>query len=225
MTLTTVGRIVGSGVLVFSAASCQSFADPSLDVGFCAVPVANAPTKGPDDAPVTIVEFADFECPYCGRVQATLDRVDAERPDQIRWVFKYLPLIHHAHAQDAAVAAACADEQGLFWEMAAGLFEHQNELSEDTYLAVARSVGLDEESWQECYDTRATLDLVQADYDLAYEMDVPVTPAFFINGHPLLGAAPLADFLDAVDAAREGEQASELEGAEYYDSLVEQGCD
>ena len=215
-------------VLVALLASTTTVAcmdgDESPSAQFCAVPVDPSPIRGNLDAPVTIVEFADFQCPYCGRVQPTLQAIDRERPDQIRWVFKHFPLTMHAHAFDAAIATACAHRQGAFWEMADEVFANQAQLSATLYAQIAASLDLDLEVWQSCYDAQATADEVNADYELGIKANVAGTPAFYINGQALFGARPLGDFLELIDEEIAKEASGDQSGAEYYEGLVQMDC-
>jgi protein-disulfide isomerase len=192
--------------------------------GFCAVPVADSPVRGPDDAPVTAVELADFQCPYCGRVVPTLEQVDAERPAQVRWVFKHLPAPYHPRAMPAAIAAECAHEQGYFWEMYRALYAHQDALSDADLAAYAADIGLDLASYQACLGSDPPRARIDADLAEADRAKVNATPTFFFNGQPLVGALPLEDFLVVVDRARQTAESSGLAPTDYYAGLEAQGC-
>jgi protein-disulfide isomerase len=173
---------------------------------------------------VTAVEFGDFQCPYCGEVTPTLREVDVERPGAVRWVFKHLPLPMHARAMPAAIAAECAHEQGYFWEMYDVLYAHQNALGDADLAGYATSIGLDMASYQTCLASDPPRARMAADLDAANRAKVSATPTFFFNGSPLVGALPLADFLAAVDHARQSAESSGLAPADYYASLGQQGC-
>jgi protein-disulfide isomerase len=173
---------------------------------------------------VTVVEFADFQCPYCGRVVPTLREVDAERPDEVRWVFKHLPLSMHPRALPASIAAECAHEQDRFWPMYDTLYSHQNALSDSALESYAEAAGVQLEAWRTCLDSDRPEQVIADDRKQAADAAVRATPTFFVNGKPLVGALPLADFVDAVDEARKKAKRSGLEPAEYYDELVSQGC-
>ena len=190
----------------------------------CAPVIAESPTRGPEEAWVTVVEFADFQCPYCGRVVPTLREVDAERPDEVRWVFKHLPLSMHPRALPASIAAECAHEQDRFWPMYDTLYSHQNALSDSALESHAKAAGVDLEAWRTCLDSDRPKEVIANDRKQAVDAEVQATPTFFVNGKPLVGALPLADFVDAVDEARKKAKRSGLEPAEYYDELVSQGC-
>jgi protein-disulfide isomerase len=214
--------VVSSSLLLWPAlAGCD---DQAPEQSFCAVPVADSPTRGPADAWVTAVEFADFECPYCGRVVPTLREVDAERPAVVRWVFKHAPLPFHTRALPAAIAAECAHEQGYFWEMYDALYAHQDALSDADLATYAAGIGLDMASYEACLGSDPPRARIVADLEAAQRAKVSATPTFFFNGRPLVGALPLADFLAAVDRGRQDSQASGLAPADNYATLELQGC-
>jgi protein-disulfide isomerase len=190
----------------------------------CAPAIGESPTRGPEDAWVTIVEFADFQCPYCGSVVPTLEKVDTERPDVVRWVFKHLPLSMHPRAMPASIAAECAHEQDLFWPMYDELFSHQNALGDAALESYAEAAGVDLEAWRTCLDSDGPKQVISSDRKQAVDAGLQATPTFFVNGTPLVGALPLGDFLDAVDEARRKAKNSGLEPTEYYDGLVAKGC-
>jgi protein-disulfide isomerase len=195
-------------------------ADPSS----CAVAVGDSPVRGAADAWVTGVEFADFQCPYCGSVVPTLARIDAERPGVVRWVFKHLPLTMHSRALPAAVAAECAHQQGRFWQMYDHLFAHQTALDETSLVAYATDVGLDLPAWQECRASGAAAPAIERDQALADQVRITATPTFFVNGTPLVGAWPYPEFLTEIDRAQQAAQSSGVAAADYYASLELQGC-
>ena len=193
----------------------------------CALTAGDSPTRGPDDAWVTVVEFADFQCIYCKAVLPTLEAVDAERPDEVRWVFKHFPLAMHSRARPAAVAAECAHQQDEFWQMHAALFAHQSALGEDDLAAYTEEIGLDVTAWQDCRNSDLPDRRLEADQADALRAGVSATPAFFVNGQPLLGARPLGDFLEAIDRARDSARAGQASGkdpAEYYAELTREPC-
>jgi protein-disulfide isomerase len=180
--------------------------------------------RGPADAWVTAVEFADFECPYCKLAELTIAQVDLQRPGVVRWVFKYLPLPGHAHAVPAATAAECAHVQGLFWPMHDLLYAHQDALSDSDLSAYAAQVGVDMAVWSACLNSQQPLARIETDVLEANRAQVPGTPAFFFNGTGLLGARPLADFLAAVDGAERQAQKGNRDAGDYYASLEGTGC-
>jgi protein-disulfide isomerase len=161
-------------------------------------------TRGPATAPVTIVEWSDYECPYCRRVQEVLARLEGEFPDTVRLVLKDFPLRSHPNAVPAASAARCAGAQGRYWEYHDLLFVAQPAFSRADLIGYARRLGLDVGSFTECIDGGRYLDAVTADQREGREAGVQVTPTFFVNGRKLEGALPLEEFRTAVrEALRE----------------------
>ena len=140
------------------------------------------PTRGAPMAPITIVEFSDFECPYCGRAHPVLQELLREFEGQVKVVFRNFPLSAHPRAVPAARAAVAAGNQGKFWEMADLLFEHQRQLEDEDLERYATQLSLDVERFRA--DLRATETQAQVDRDRAEgeRLDVSGTPSFFING-------------------------------------------
>jgi protein-disulfide isomerase len=203
--------------------SCGQAPEPP-SVADCVVPVGDSPARGPDDALVTIVEFADFQCPYCGDAESTIATVDSVRPG-LRWVFKHFPLtMAHAYAMPAALAAECANEQGMFWPMHDLLFANQTRLFESSLVAYAETLGLDMQAWNNCRISGEASARIAADFDLGVTIGVGGTPAFFINGKALPGAYPVGDFLERIDAAASTAQRSGIAPVSYYASIEKQGC-
>jgi protein-disulfide isomerase len=159
---------------------------------------AVGPSRGEATAKVTIVEFADFECPFCGRAMEVLDRVLAAYPGQVRLVFRHFPLSLHPHAPKAAEASACADEQGHFWAFHDSLFESQA-LDVDALKAQAGRLGLDADRFEQCLDSGKMAPVVQKDLAAGQRAGVSGTPAFFINGVMLSGAQPLEAFRRVIE--------------------------
>jgi protein-disulfide isomerase len=152
---------------------------------------ATGPSKGPEDAPVTIVEFADFECPYCVRIVPSLERLEETYGDKVRLVFRQFPLNNiHRYAQKAAEASLCADEQNRFWEMHDVMFEEQGALGLDELKEKAVRLGMDSQQFDACLDSSKYADQVAADFDAARRLGLTGTPAMFINGRFLSGAQP-----------------------------------
>ena len=167
------------------------------------IPIAAGdPARGPANAPITLVEFSDFECPYCrSYFLNTLPRILEAYPNQIRHVFKDLPLISiHANAFPAAVAALCAHEQGAFWEFHDLLFGMELSLGTDAYQQYAADLGLSQSKFTNCLDAQRYTDQVQADYDFAIQLGVRSTPTFFINGILIVGAQPFEVFSQIIES-------------------------
>jgi protein-disulfide isomerase len=161
---------------------------------------AIGPSKGPDDAVVTIIEFSDFQCPFCQRVVPTLDQVVAKYPTQVRFVYRNLPLANiHPRAQAAAEAAACAGKQGSFWDYHDLIFADNHALSDADLEKHASDLGLDMDAFRQCVKNRETQQAVEADLAVAQSLEIAGTPSFFINGIPLHGAQSLEAFSKIID--------------------------
>jgi protein-disulfide isomerase len=154
---------------------------------------------GPRGAPVTIVEFSDFQCPYCKSVVATLKQILARYPDRVRLVFRDYPIPSlHPEAPPAHEAARCAGEQGQFWPYHDLLFE-RGDVKPAALKQYAADLKLDGPKFAECLDSGRARAAVAADMEEGSRLGVSGTPTFFINGVPLVGNVPLADFQRAVD--------------------------
>jgi protein-disulfide isomerase len=165
-----------------------------------AVSAEDAPFKGPPNAPITIVEFSDFQCSYCKRVLTVLNQVMEHYPDQVKLAFRDFPINNiHPHAQQAAEAAHCAGEQGKFWAYHDLLFEKQEAIPQTDHLDHAKVLGLEVTSFQTCLDSRKYKEKVERNYADGVKAGVSGTPAFFINGRPLSGAQPLEAFKAVID--------------------------
>jgi protein-disulfide isomerase len=163
------------------------------------VEVGRAPVRGNPKAPVTVVEFSDFQCSYCVRARPTVDRVRETYGDKVRWVFRHFPLDFHAQAEKAGEAAACAGEQGRFWEMHDLLWANSAKLQVADLKAHAATLGLDAPGFGECLDSGRHAGLVRADLEAGQGYGVSGTPAFFVNGRPLVGAQPFEAFAQVID--------------------------
>jgi len=156
-------------------------------------------SRGPDDAVVTIVEFSDFHCPYCARVVPTIDEVLAKYPTQVRFVFRNLPLGMHRRAQAAAEAAACAGNQGSFWDYHDLIFAEPKADSDEDFERHASELALDMQAFRQCVQNRETQQIVDADTAAANRLRIGSTPSFLINGIPMSGARNLEAFSQIVD--------------------------
>jgi protein-disulfide isomerase len=164
------------------------------------VPVAaDDPVKGKDDARVTIVQFAEYQCYYCNRVNPTLQQLVSDYPNDVRIVFKDFPLGGHSRAMPAAIAAHCAGEQGKYWEMNQVLLENQDALGDDDFVRHAKSVGVDAEPFKKCLGAGAYDAGIQADLEAGQAAGVSATPSFFVNGVFLSGAQPIEKFRAVID--------------------------
>ena len=170
------------------------------------IPIEGYPSLGPDNAPITIVEFSDFQCPFCRRFhdetyQALLDAY----PEQIRFVYRNLPLTSiHPEAMPAAVASLCANDQNAYWDYHDRLFSSET-LGEETYIQYAADLGLDIEAFTACLSSGKHDDFIQADMDFALNLGVQSTPTFFVNGLAIVGAQPLSSFQQIIDKELAGE--------------------
>jgi protein-disulfide isomerase len=161
------------------------------------------PIKGDANAPVTIVEFSDFQCPFCGRFyKQTLPLIEKEyiNTGKVKLIFRDFPLNFHENAQKAAEAAECADEQGKFWEYHDKIFENQKKLDMTSLKGYAAEIGLDIEKFDSCIDTGKYSSEVQKDFNDGSRYGVSGTPTFFINGIKLVGAYPFDAFKQIIDA-------------------------
>ena len=160
-------------------------------------------SMGPENAPVTIIEFSDFECPYCSRVVPTIKQIAAQYPEQVRIVYRHLPLSFHANAKLAAQASVCADQQDQFWGFHDKLFEKQKEMKRENLMAHATELNLDMAAFESCLDDPRTVALVDADIAAAAEVGATGTPAFYVNGIMLSGAQPFENFEAVINAELE----------------------
>jgi protein-disulfide isomerase len=149
------------------------------------LPLAGSPTKGPDGAPVTIVEFADFECPHCRAAVPMVDAVLAAHPDKIRLVYKFVVLSMHVHAEPAARAAWAAGQQGKFWEMEHMLFERQEHLEQGDLERYAQMLKLDVGQWKTDMESQAAKDRLAQDRKLTEDLKLQGTPTIYVNGREL----------------------------------------
>jgi len=161
------------------------------------------PVKGSPDAPVTIVEFSEFQCPYCGLyVRETFPKIDETyvKTGKVKYVFRDFPLTSiHPNAQKAAEAAGCAAQQGKFWEYHDILFTHQDALDVPSLKQYAADLGLDTAQFDACLDSGAMADEVAKDMADGQQYGVTGTPAFFVNGIKLTGAQPFEAFQELIE--------------------------
>jgi protein-disulfide isomerase len=165
---------------------------------------ADGPSKGPADAAVTIVEFSDFQCPFCTRALPILEEVIQRYPDDVRLVYRHLPLDSiHPRARPAAEASLCADDQGQFWAYHDVLFENNKALGDDDLRAIAVDLSLDVDAWSQCMSEKKFATKVEADLEAGRSAGITGTPAFVINGLLLTGARPVEDFVAVIDSELE----------------------
>jgi protein-disulfide isomerase len=157
------------------------------------------PMLGGKDAQVTIVEFTDFQCPFCKASESTLASLRKKYGDKIRLVHMDFPLSFHSHALDAAKAARCANDQGKFWEFHDSLFINQGKLAPADLKASAKTLGLNTVEFDACFDKAKYESEIKKDQAAGEKLGVDGTPAFFIDGRPLTGAQPLPQFEQIID--------------------------
>jgi protein-disulfide isomerase len=189
------------------AAGCLGGREPMAFTGQAADYAGGGRSIGSADAPVTIVEFSDYQCPFCGSFER--DTMPMIRGDYIdtgkaRLVFRNFPLDFHGYARKAAEAAECAGEQGRFWEMHGRLFAGQDSLGDESYRRWAQEIGLDAANFSACLDGGAMAAKVDGDLAAARALGISGTPTFLINGRALEGARPYSAFKDAIDAELAG---------------------
>ena len=164
------------------------------------IPITNADAVwGNRHALVTLVEFSDFQCPYCGREYPVVERVMKEYEGKVRLVFRHYPLEMHPFAQKAAEAAACAQDQGKFWELHDKMFTNQSKLAVDDLKGYAKAVGMDASKFDKCLDSGEKKALVDDDMKAGSAAGVSGTPAFFINGVFVNGAQPYDQMKQTID--------------------------
>jgi protein-disulfide isomerase len=163
------------------------------------VEVGDAPVRGNPAAPVTVVEFSDFQCPYCVRARPAVAAVREAYGDKVRWVFRHFPLGFHQYAEKAGEAAACAGDQGRFWEMHDRLWANSTKLAVDDLKGYATALALDRKAFDDCLESGRYAGLLQRDQEAGAGYGVSGTPAFFVNGRPLVGAQPPEAFRAVID--------------------------
>jgi protein-disulfide isomerase len=203
---------IGSGYLLWgrkapqaAAPTSQALATPTVQVRRYPVPVDDDPSLGPADAAITIIEFSDFQCGYCKKWHdEVLDRLLANYPDQVRFVYRDFPILG-PNSIAAAEAADCAGEQGFYWPFYQNLFSMRYDLTTEAFQQYAAELDLDTQAFAECLaDGRYNAE-VMGDYNYAANLGVSSTPTFFINGIPLVGAQPYEVFQQVIDMELAGE--------------------
>ena len=157
-----------------------------------------SPVQGPVTAPITIVEFGDFQCPFCKEAEPILKQVLLKYPEAVRLMFRHLPLTDvHPDAIASAEAAACAGQQGKFWPYHDGLYASQDSLGEGLYVSLAVGLGLNLDQFAACRQNHVTLSAIEVDYNAGVAAGAQGTPTFYLNGHRIAGVLPL-DLWDRV---------------------------
>ncbi|MBN1536106.1 MAG: thioredoxin domain-containing protein [Anaerolineales bacterium] len=171
------------------------------------VSVDDDPVYGSEDAEITIIQFADFECPYCTKWQFEVwPEIMKAFPGQVRLVYRDFPLYGlHANAESAAEAADCAGEQNAYWEYHNALFVAEHGLGAEAFIQYADELNLDGEKFSECLESNRFVDEVKADYEYAANLGVNSAPTFFVNGIPIVGAQPYSVFQQLITKELAGE--------------------
>lgn len=160
------------------------------------------PSWGPKDAPVTIVEFSDYECPYCRKWHTEVwPKLQQAYPDQIRLIYRDFPLVSiHSNTVGASLAANCAAEQGKFWEFHDLVFNNNKPLQIETFQDYAGQIGIDVQKFAECSTSDRFLEEVEGDFNDGVTLGINGTPTFFIGSYRLIGAQPLEAFQQVIDS-------------------------
>ena len=172
---------------------------PAPEPPILSVNADDDPSVGPANAPITIVEFSDFQCPYCQKSVGVLKELRRFYGENIRIVYRDYPGTNHLYAQQAAEAAQCAGDQGKFWEYHDSLFDRQATGTGWNFIELAKEIGLNHETFADCLKTGRYREEVAKDLHDGFKLGVTSTPTFFINGRPLVGAKPFAEFQAVID--------------------------
>ncbi len=201
---------------------------PPADTTVYKVEVGESPVKGGKQAKVTIVEFSEFQCPFCSRVGPTLKQIADTYKDDVRFVFKHMPLEFHPNAMPAAMATFAAHEQGKFWEMHDLLFANQQSLDRETFDKHAAALHLDMGKFKAAIDGAHGKSAVEADKQLAGTVGASGTPTFFINGRKFRGAQPFDNFKTVIDEEikkADAKVAAGVSRANLYAEIIKDGVD
>ena len=189
-----------------SVAAAPSTANNNQAAATQAVRRYDIPTEGfysigPKDAPIVIVEFSDYQCPFCKRWEDQVYQpLMAAYPGKIRLVYRNFPLTQiHPQSMNAAEAAMCAGDQNAYWQYHDKLFENSDALSDDLYANLAKDLGLDVTAFQACMTDHKFKDAIQSDMNFSTNLGIQSTPTFFINGLAIVGAQPLSSFQQLIN--------------------------
>jgi protein-disulfide isomerase len=163
------------------------------------IDAGKSPVKGPANAKVTIIEFSDFQCPYCKRGRDTMEELLKAYPKDVKVVFKHYPLPFHKEAEPSARAAWAAQQQGKFWEFHDAMFNNQDKLGTDFYLATAKELKLDEAKFKADMNSEAATKAVKEEAEAGSKNGIQGTPGFFVNGVAVKGAYPASHFKGIID--------------------------
>jgi protein-disulfide isomerase len=204
-----IGFAAGLGIGYFTWGATATVKNPAVAVALPTaipantrldIPVGTAPVWGPADAPVTIVEFSDYECAFCKKWHSeTWIQLQQAYPQKIRLVYKDFPLYQaHPNASPAAKAARCANDQNKYWQFHDRIF-NSNSLSSQVYEKIAQDLGLDLLKWKNCINSTQYDADITADYQYGAQLGINGTPTFFINGIRMVGAQPFSAFKQIID--------------------------
>jgi len=191
------------------------------------VPIEDSPVKGSADALITIVEFSDYQCPFCSRAHTTVQKLQEEYGNKVRVVMKQNPLSFHPRAKPAAVAAMAAGEQGKYWEYHDKLFANAKALEDADLEKYAKEIGLDMNRWKKDLGNTKYQQIIDRDQALAGQLGANGTPAFFINGRLLSGAQPIDNFRTLINEELPKAEAlvkSGIKPNQVYASIIEKGA-
>ncbi len=216
------------GAKTAAQAQAQAAKGPGAGTEVYKVAVGDAPTRGSKQPKVTIVEYSDFQCPYCSRAAATLDTLMKDYASDVQLAYKHNPLPFHQQAMPAALAAEAAREQGKFWEMHDKMFKNQTSLQRADLDKYAQEVGLDMGKYKEAMEKEKGKDRIKSDMAEAEKFGARGTPNFFINGHNFRGAQPIEAFKAVVDEEIKKADAKIASGTprgQVYAALTQGGLD
>ncbi len=191
---------LGGGYLLWGSTPGPAVAADTNTVRRVDISTDDDPSMGPANAPVTIIEFSDYQCPYCEVwYKQVYQQLLASYPNQIRFVYRDLPLSMHPEAVPAAEAANCAGEQNAYWKYHDALFSQKYGLSRTAYDQYATDLGLDLKAFAACLDSHRYQGEIQADASDAARVGISGTPSFVVNGRILIGALPFSEFKTVID--------------------------
>lgn len=190
---------MSTGSIWAAVLALATFANPVWSQSFSPPAV-----RGNVDAVIEIVEFSDFQCPFCARAKPVIDSLFAQYSDQVRLEYRHYPLPDHAYAGRAAQAAVEAQEQGAFWRYHDLLFAHQDRLTDVDLIGYADSLNLDTDRFASALSNSKHIEIVERDIALGLSLAVTGTPTFFVNGYRLVGVPPLWVFETALEVFRTG---------------------
>lgn len=167
---------------------------PSVEIS-----VDDDPAQGNPNAPIKIIEFSEYQCPFCKRARPVLEKVMSAYKDKVYYVFRDFPLSFHKEAKNAALSANCAHDQGKYWDFSKELWNAQQVLSTEKYTEIAKKINLDMDKFNQCVQSRKYDKEIDKDQNDGIEAGVSGTPAFFINGKFLSGAQPFESFREIIE--------------------------